>query len=1431
VLKEIIKILRESSQDESKRLQFLMRHSHFRHKEHLLFTGLWSTLTKEDWKSFNPSYLRETLTTAILYGWKCSFAADKLHAQYYCHFLKKLLELAKKNPDNMKTGPPGWISVLRCTKEWNSMRMSQLKGNKAVSLTIDKHTLISVQLIFRNYCDAIVWDNDTCVKLHNRIYCSMEQKIPKVFNYFADPWQTELLNYARPAENFVKSCLVCAPTSSGKTFICREIMRRFAAHYKDGLVVYLCPTKALAAMVFRDLTEWLYKGQNEDPEPISGLFTKDLRIRVENCHILVIIPEILEILTLGAFGNTWREKISCVVIDEAHYIGETERGPVLERFFAMLRCPFYAFSATISGADNFLAWLQDLGHSVIAIGATEEAKIPRATDLEFFLFDPLKMGGSIIPLHPFALLQSTENVYSLVSNLPYLLPQHIIPTLEALGEEGRREVARRLNDSCNYGTVSSKDLFEMLCQKAEVSFPILRKSVQQLDNMLRETLLSIAEDELNNLSSMPILPSFLQEIRKSTEKTWMNIDKFNSRNKRFIAGPNAKCLHIIYKRLAADNLLPAMFFFFSKKALLNTTMAILNYIPELPAVVMRERLNLQKTITEWNNPAYQDRDPSMLRKDFDHLLGCLKRGFALHYAGYPVAIRTRIELLFSSREIDVVFCTTTLATGVHTPCKTVVVCEDSARFLTPIEFHQLIGRAGRRNKDSIGRVIITRLSFARCQTLSTTRFRDITGAVGLSISTILRLVACIKSSTNLSVNDITSLKMMLEKPLFLNPKYEERFGRNLRTKYYNMIHLSLIVLYKLNLLDAGMTPMDMYMLVSRIPYAEPYIICLSFLLQRGLIPIDSPHATASTILRILAPSSAEIYLTHSLNKKEASGTLEGYLVQLPQKVIRGLADYNELIVTTAKFFISSFNEPMERSSELLRELLPVSYEFFKTSEKDSTPTILTPNSPAAIFGPHVCRTIPEKQENTFGFLDLLAKGARFFSGALPFIDVHKIQKHEYHVLLPDMLYYPFLSPNDIVLLFGQTWEYHFRQIDAALDLLKRVKIALEVFSKAITTLTSQGEGVKVPAFALRTKAYLDKVCLHINTVQRAYFNWKNVNLSPTRMLTKRGIEIIFSNDEDTQEGSENEENSDEDDSEEEEEGCYLDHAITESELISAKLHRRKNAKPVFPWVISLCIHSLLDHPTAPYTITNYPLRYVPKSGAKGSFSHCWVLTQNEKNRPTIHIIYENLGKVLGNEFSRVPAQSTKKKQHLNNDFDVPGLGKVASSFIRSAWGWKDERYPNLTDHVLGVLDTHTFLKSMYYGSYLPLINGLVNIFKYNIVMYSIPTNAPNNVHDTIPFVEFVQESLHKHKDFSTLTPPSTVVAHGLFQMKVATRSYMKVPRFVGLYNTKFEIEYWKPPTNLKLLQIPHYQSLQLRRQEIAEKFHPWYDYLLLLIKQ
>ena len=163
----------------------------------------------------------------------------------------------------------------------------------------------------------------------------------------------------------------------------------------------------------------------------------------------------------------------------------------------------------------------------------------------------------------------------------------------------------------------------------------------------------------------------------------------------------------VIEELDRDGLLPAITFIFSRvgcEAAVGQLLAAgTRLIPE------REGLRIRRHVEE-RVESLADEDLSVLGY-FDFVEG-LSRGFAAHHAGMLPLFREVVEELFTAARIRAVFATETLALGINMPARTVVL-EKLVKFngeahvdVTPAEYTQLTGRAGRRGIDIEGHAVV-----------------------------------------------------------------------------------------------------------------------------------------------------------------------------------------------------------------------------------------------------------------------------------------------------------------------------------------------------------------------------------------------------------------------------------------------------------------------------------------------------------------------------------------------------------------------------------------------------------------------------------------------------------------------------------------------------------------------------------------------------
>ncbi len=161
------------------------------------------------------------------------------------------------------------------------------------------------------------------------------------------------------------------------------------------------------------------------------------------------------------------------------------------------------------------------------------------------------------------------------------------------------------------------------------------------------------------------------------------------------------------ERLREENLLPAIYFIFSRKAC-DDAFAVCRDAG-LRYTTSAERTRIREIVEE-RTAAISDEDLSLL--GYDLWLAGLEQGLAAHHAGMVPAFKEAVERCFVEGLIRVVFATETLALGINMPARSVVIEKltkyngEGHDFLTAGEFTQLTGRAGRRGIDDEGHAVV-----------------------------------------------------------------------------------------------------------------------------------------------------------------------------------------------------------------------------------------------------------------------------------------------------------------------------------------------------------------------------------------------------------------------------------------------------------------------------------------------------------------------------------------------------------------------------------------------------------------------------------------------------------------------------------------------------------------------------------------------------
>ncbi len=216
-------------------------------------------------------------------------------------------------------------------------------------------------------------------RIHRNVRTVLERiKVPEPAPFVPDPFQVEALETIEHSD-----VLVTAPTGAGKTYIALKAIERI--FHKGGRSWYTSPLKALSNAKFEELRRMF------GPENV-GILTGD---RKENAQAPIIVGT-TEILRNQLYDTMHRGEdldVDLVILDEAHYLGDADRGVVWEEVLIYLppRVKLLLLSATIQNAMEICKWLEWLRRAPCSWVAAHERPVPL---YPLFLFP----GGELSPL-------------------------------------------------------------------------------------------------------------------------------------------------------------------------------------------------------------------------------------------------------------------------------------------------------------------------------------------------------------------------------------------------------------------------------------------------------------------------------------------------------------------------------------------------------------------------------------------------------------------------------------------------------------------------------------------------------------------------------------------------------------------------------------------------------------------------------------------------------------------------------------------------------------------------------------------------------------------------------------------------------------------------------------------------------------------------
>ncbi len=440
-----------------------------------------------------------------------------------------------------------------------------------------------------------------------------------------------------------RSVLVAAPTGTGKTVVAEAGI--WLARRRGQRVIYTAPLKALSNQKFRDLRE------RYGPQAV-GLVTGDI-VESHYAPILVMTTEIYRnmLLEAEARGLSELDDVACVIFDELHYVSDPERGPVWEE--AIIHSPKHVLlvglSATVSNAEELALWISRVHRPISLVFHTERA----------------------IPL---------EHYYYLDGQLHLVMDAdgRRVARFPKIGGEAKKRRDRGQGRRFTFGDAANEKNGQ----------PLNGQHGESQANGPAAPADGAAADEQAAEAPRPLI------VREQ------HPEDRPKPGEREATEPGE-----LLNALRRANLLPCIYFLPGRRIVEETALGVGGHLLVEP----EERDLLNEEVKAWLGAlSPEDRDLEQVRR----LTALIPRGLAYHHAGLLPGLKVLVETLFQRGHLKAVFATDTLALGINMPARSVVVGSLSKfdgtemRLLTPNEYQQLTGRAGRRGMDERGAAIL-----------------------------------------------------------------------------------------------------------------------------------------------------------------------------------------------------------------------------------------------------------------------------------------------------------------------------------------------------------------------------------------------------------------------------------------------------------------------------------------------------------------------------------------------------------------------------------------------------------------------------------------------------------------------------------------------------------------------------------------------------
>ncbi len=458
-----------------------------------------------------------------------------------------------------------------------------------------------------------------------------------------------------------------ASTGAGKTALAHYAVNKNL--YDGKKTIITVPLVSLANDKYREFSK-IYGKEN------VGLLTGVTKKNV-NAPITIMVTEILR--NQAQSLNERKDEIGTIIFDEAHFIADKNRGAVWENsIISTIQNDIQALclSATLGNGDEFAHWIKSLNPNR-PVSRVEINPSERFVPLTYSIYKPFANednSGNFIPV-----IKGDVNLGEIDEN-----------NLTDKQKRALGEIFKTQN--------KKNDFYEMSKEEYITTFRNLKIKTSGLNRVFE-----------------------LDEFKEKLEEKYPELDK-NQREKiaqlllsnkkvdrvRVDFMPRGDDYPSLVKDLKREDLLPALVFKLSQKGCDEIANSLER--SDLDLTTDDEKDQIRDTINDYKQKGVY------FGPDFDENM--LLRGYGVHHAGKMPGYQKLVEELFAKKLLKVVSATSTLSAGINMPVRTVVMTDVTYKKfnpetktleyapITPSEFHQMTGRAGRRGVDSLGHVVL-----------------------------------------------------------------------------------------------------------------------------------------------------------------------------------------------------------------------------------------------------------------------------------------------------------------------------------------------------------------------------------------------------------------------------------------------------------------------------------------------------------------------------------------------------------------------------------------------------------------------------------------------------------------------------------------------------------------------------------------------------